>query len=190
MKRIKFVKYILILVIMSLTYSCSPEDGAPGETGEQGVPGAQGEPGLQGISGTDGAPGAPGTDGNANVVMKRVEDFVWEEGSYLGVPAGVIEIEDPELTQSVIDRALVFVDFQLFGREIWYPMLYNWTNNADDEQIITYTYEQGKITIYAFRTLEPIRAGFSKLRYIVITASDTEGLTEKAFNRQPYDVQL
>ncbi len=203
MKRItQTLKYGLLIIAVGIWCSCSPEDGEPGDVGpqgEQGIPGIQGEsgtagePGEPGPQGEPGEPGPqgpqgePGADGNANIVMKVIDgSATWVPSNYLGKSASLFSIDDPDLSQAVLDNAVILVDFQLFGEDIWHPLLFNWTNSADDQQIITYTYELGKINIYAFRSEDAINPGISKLRYFIITASTTSATGKANANSKVY----
>ncbi|WP_299625302.1 hypothetical protein [uncultured Tenacibaculum sp.] len=154
MKRVKFkFTYLLVAFVLSFSFSCNSEDGM------DGIDGAQGPQGEQGL---------PGADGNANVLVKTVDNVVWTEGSYLGQEANFFEIDDMDLTQDVFSSSLILIYFQLFGDEIWYPMTYNFPFDNGNDEVITFTYELNKITIYALSSTGSLNADITKVRYFII----------------------
>ena len=74
-------KYVLMALIMVVTFSCSPEDGADG---------------AQGPAGPAGQDGTNGQDGNANV-QTFTFDTSTENGQFWSINA-------PQLTQDVLDK--------------------------------------------------------------------------------------
>lgn len=104
------------------------EPGRPGTPGRQGEPGQQGAPGKQGIPGQQGAPGPqgekgdPGADGIVQIIAKTITltntDYV--NGTYSvmtttgnlqmnSILARVATIDDPDITQDVMDNGMVLV---------------------------------------------------------------------------------
>ncbi|MCF6347131.1 MAG: hypothetical protein L3J20_02370 [Flavobacteriaceae bacterium] len=77
-------KYVLMALIMVVSFSCSPEDGADG---------------AQGPAGQDGTNGQDGEDGNANV-----QTFIFDIS---GVSGSSYTQSIPELTQDVIDNDVI-----------------------------------------------------------------------------------
>ncbi|WP_299683727.1 hypothetical protein [uncultured Dokdonia sp.] len=164
MKTLKQLFYYSFVILAIFCTSCEAEDGMDGVNGEQGIPGQDG---------ADGQNGQDGEDGNANVTGVTVDPFPsWTEGIYLGQEANFVEIDEPLLTQEVVDDALVLVYFQLFGDNIWYPMTYAFPFDNGTDEIITYTYEEDMITIYALSSNGPVNAGISKVRYFIISTND------------------
>lgn len=145
--------YLSTLLFLSLTIACSPEDGADGEQGPQGAP------------------------GNANVIMKTVNNVSWTEGTYLGAPANVFEINDPDLNEETINNVLIHVYFKLSFDDVWYPMTYSFPFDNKDQEVITFTYKPNVITVYALKTGDVLNASISEIRYFIIEASNT--LTSK-----------
>lgn len=87
MKRITSqLKYVLVLFVLTLSVSCSTEDGMDGEQGPQGEQGPAGENGV---------------DGNANVTSVVLEGF--------NLVTGVNPINVPELTADIFNNGFVEV---------------------------------------------------------------------------------
>ncbi|TXE15128.1 hypothetical protein FUA26_01065 [Seonamhaeicola algicola] len=145
--------YLCSLLFLSLTIACSPEDGADGEQGPQGAP------------------------GNANVIMKTVNNVSWTEGFYLGAPANVFEINDPDLNEETINNVLIHAYFKLSFDDAWYPITYSFPNNSGGQQVIAFTYKPNVITVYALKNGDILNASISEIRYFIIEASNT--LTSK-----------
>ncbi len=80
-------KYVLMALIIVVTFSCSPEDGT------DGIDGAQGPQGPAGQNGTN------GQDGNANV-----QTFIFDIS---GVAGSAHTQSIPEITQDVIDNDVI-----------------------------------------------------------------------------------
>lgn len=83
-KTISKTKYVLLAMLISFSFSCSPEDGKDGAVGP---------------AGTNGIDGADGEDGNANV-----QTFVFDTSSMSG---GEFYLSLPELTQDVLDNDVI-----------------------------------------------------------------------------------
>lgn len=147
---IKTTKYFLLAFFVTFNLACSTEDGEQGPQGESGE------------------------DGNANVIIKTVESVTWTNGSYLGVPSSIFEINDTDINQNVIDNSLILVYFQLFGEDIWYPMTYSFTNSDGDNEVITYTYSLNKLTLYSFQSGSALNSDISKVRYFIIESSNVD----------------
>lgn len=157
MKTLKNLMYYSFMALAILATSCSTD-------GEDGMDGAQGE---QGIAGQD------GEDGNANVIGVTIDPFPsWTEGIYLGQEANFVEIDEPLLTEEVANDALVLAYFQLSNNNAWFPMTYAFIFDDGDNEVITFTYEQNNITVYAFNSAGPLNAGITRIRYFIIPTSD------------------
>ncbi|TVZ52187.1 hypothetical protein [Dokdonia sp. Hel_I_53] len=155
MKTIKQFMYCAFVALSIFCISCEAEDGTDGVDGQQGVPGQDGE------------------DGNANVLLRTVDPFpAWTAGSYLGAPANTVEISEPLLTGDILNTSLVLVYFQLFNQPTWYPMTLNYIENDGSDQVITFTYEENKIDIYAMQSGSVLDADITKVRYFIIPAMD------------------
>ncbi len=154
MKTLNFLSYTIFILFLTISItSCNGDDGEIGPAGPAGE------------------------DGNANVIMKVVEPdggaFIsWTAGQYLGRPANFHEIVDTDLTQAVVDNALIEVYYQLNSQDVWYPMNLHWTREGGTtEQVITYTYELNKITIYSFDDSGVLSASITKVKYFIIPAN-------------------
>jgi len=66
MKNSIFTSKVLVLFVISILWSCSPEDGLDGAIGPQGP---QGEQGIAGADGAQGEQGDQGATGTANVIF-------------------------------------------------------------------------------------------------------------------------
>lgn len=129
------------------------------------------------ISSCEGPEGPAGVDGNSNVIMKIVDPsgtyLSWTAGQYLGRPANYHEIADTDLTQYTIDNSMITVYYQLNGQDVWYPMNLHWTREGTTiEQVITYTYQVNKITIYSFDNAGVLSASITKIKYFITAASN------------------
>jgi len=87
-------KYVLMALIMVVTFSCSPEDGADGAQGPTGP------------SGQDGTNGQDGEDGNANV-----QTFTFDVSAEAGSAIDLTNIT--EITQSVLDNDVLLSYMQV-----------------------------------------------------------------------------
>lgn len=164
MKTLKQLFYYSFVILAILCTSCEAEDGMDGVNGEQGIPGQ------------NGADGQDGEDGNANVIGVTVDPFPsWTEGIYLGQQANFVEITEPLLTEEMADDALVLVYFQLPSDEVWFPMTYAFVFDDGDNEVITYTYGQDTITVYAYDSAGPINAAILKVRYFIIPTNEASG---------------
>ncbi len=162
MKTIKLFTYALCILFLGLA-SCSTD-------GEDGMDGAQGPQGIAGQDGQD------GEDGNANVTGTTIDPFPdWQAGSFLGTPSNVVEIDDADLTEAVVEDALVLMYFQLFGNNVWYPMTFNFPLSNGSDQVITFTYEPELIKIYSLDSGGALDAGITKARYFVIPTQNASG---------------
>lgn len=90
---LKTTTYFLFAIIVTLSFSCSPEDGKDGQDGAQGE---------QGIA---------GQDGNANVSTYTINFPTANQNSF-GLPF-------PELTQDVLDNDVIITYFS-YGNGIYY----------------------------------------------------------------------
>ena len=88
-------KYALVALFVAFSFSCSPEDGAPGAIGPAG------------------ADGADGTDGNANV-----QTLTFDATSFAGT---FDSIDIPELTQSVLDNDAI-ISYLTDDGDNWVPI--------------------------------------------------------------------
>lgn len=136
MKTISKIKYVVLLVVTVMAFSCSPEDGAVGPAGpqgeqgiqgEQGPQGAQGEPGqdgqdgangtngqdgADGQDGTNGQDGADGEDGNANVVASGWIQAQWNYRDFDSFKAMRISLAEIGLTNTVFRNTIVLGYYQ------------------------------------------------------------------------------
>ncbi len=161
MKTLKQLFYYSFVVLAIFCTSCDAEDGMDG---------------MDGVNGEQGIPGQDGEDGNANVVGVTVDPFPsWTEGIYLGQQANFVEIDEPLLTEEMADDALVLVYFQLPSDEVWFPMTYAFVFDDGDNEVITYTYGQDTITVYAYDSAGPINAAILKVRYFIIPTNEAGG---------------
>lgn len=138
---------------------------------------------CEGEDGIDGEQGPAGEDGNANVIVRTVNPFpTWETGSYLGIDANTVNINEPLLDNNMVENALVLVYFELsFESGQWHPMTYSITYDYFDNissEVITFTYEEGNIDIYAFSEDGPLYAAISKIKYFIIPANEANGSLE------------
>lgn len=169
MKTLKKLFYYSFLMLAILATSCEAEDGMDGAMGEQGIPGQ------------DGTDGQDGEDGNANVIGVTVDPFPsWTEGIYLGQQANFVEIDEPLLTEEMADDALVLAYFQLPNNDVWFPMTYAFVFDDGDNEIITYTYGQDTITVYAYDSAGPINAAILRVRYFIIPTNDAGGRAQSS----------
>ncbi len=169
MKTIKFLSYSLFVLFLSISItSCNGDDGADG---------------------ADGATGPAGADGNANVIVKTFTPdpgpyLNWTTGSYLGHDASVFEIVDTDITQDVVDNAMIVVYFQLFEEDIWYPEL-DYINGTTNQVIVT-THSLNNVTIYAYDTSGALNAALSKVKYFIIPASNMATRTASQIDFNDY----
>jgi len=91
-------KYVLMALIMVVTFSCSPEDGADG---------------AQGPAGPAGQDGTNGQDGNANV-----QTFTFDTSTEDGQ---IWNIDAPQLTQDVLDNDGVLTYLRRGGSYYFVP---------------------------------------------------------------------
>lgn len=161
MKTLKQLFYYSFVMLAILCTSCDAEDGMDG---------------IDGINGEQGIPGQDGEDGNANVIGVTVDPFPsWTEGIYLGQQANFVEIDEPLLTEEMADDALVLAYFQLPNNDVWFPMTYAFVFDDGDNEIITYTYGQDTITVYAYDSAGPINAAILRIRYFIIPTNEAGG---------------
>ncbi|OBX18194.1 MULTISPECIES: collagen-like protein [Bizionia] len=106
-------KYLLLALLVTFSFSCSPEDGNDG---------APGPTGIDGTNGTNGTDGQDGQDGNANVIAS---DWFGPDGQTF-VTNGYtkyaeFDVNVPELTNDIIDGGviLVYSKFTNFVPEVW-----------------------------------------------------------------------
>ncbi len=141
-----------------------------------------GEDGANGLDGAVGPEGPSGQNGNANVLVKTVDNIVWETGNYLGRTASEFIITDSDIDQNVLDNSLILAYFQLFGDDTWYPMTYSFPFSNGDLEVITFTYSLNTFTTYALSTSGPLNAGISQIKYVII-----EGTSPSSINFSNYE---
>lgn len=112
--KITAVKFLAILILVTLSFSCSPEDGKDGEDGIQGEQGINGVNGEDGEDSVDGEDGEDGDDGNANV-----QNFIVDISSESGI---FMNIRIPEITDEVRDNDLVLGYYTTGNGLTQYPM--------------------------------------------------------------------
>jgi hypothetical protein len=79
----------------------------------------------------------------------------------------------------MVDNALVLAYFELnFEIGTWHPMTFSITYNNTSSEVITFTYEEDNIDIYAFRQDGPLDAAISKIKYFIIPANEVNGSLE------------
>ncbi|WP_378180399.1 hypothetical protein [Aquimarina sp. SS2-1] len=157
----KFLTYVMMaFALVFTTASCDGEDGMDGAEGPQGP---------------------AGQDGNANVIVRTVDNVVWTEASYLGRTANQFVITDNDITQDVLDNSLILVYFQLFGDDIWYPMTYSFPYASGDSEMITFTYSLNTLSIYALSTSGPLNSAISQLKYVIIEGTQTSAADFNSF---------
>ena len=154
---VKFLTYVMMAFALVLT-SCDGEDGA------------------NGLDGAIGPEGQSGQDGNANVLVKTVDNLVWSTGTYLGRTANEFIITDTDIDQDVLDNSLILAYFQLSGDDIWYPMTYSFPFSSGDSEVITFTYSLDTLSIYALSTSGPLNAGITKIKYVIIEGTDPSSI--------------
>ncbi len=155
----KFLTYVMMAFALVLT-SCDGEDGA---------------------NGLDGAIGPTGQDGNANVLVKAVDNVTWSAGTYLGRAANEFVITDTDIDQDILDNSLILVYFQLFGDDIWFPMTYSFPFSDGTDEVITFTYSLDTLTIYALSSSGPVDAQITKLKYVIIEGTATSSTNFENF---------
>lgn len=121
MKKNKFyvnALWIITIAVILCTGACKGPQGEIGPQGAAGTPGVKGDQGIQGV------PGVTGKPGTANIIVSpwhKVPDSTWKSGqdsSYFEV-----SFADTNITQKVLDQALVMAYYRNFGREsIVFPL--------------------------------------------------------------------
>lgn len=158
---IKFLTYVMMAFAMVFTTaSCDGEDGMDGAEGPQGP---------------------AGQDGNANVIVRTVDNVVWTSGSYLGAPANEFVITDTDIDQDVLDNSIVLVYFELFNDGEWHPMTLNFPVSDGSDQVITFTYSLNTLTIYSLTSTGELNAAISKLKYVIIEGTQTSAADFNSF---------
>lgn len=94
------MKYFLLATLVFFSFSCSPEDGAPGPQGEQGIAGINGQDGQN------------GQDGNANV-----QTYTFDASEFVG---DFDSVGIPELTEDVLNNDAILV--YLKTSAVWFPV--------------------------------------------------------------------
>ncbi|MDB2606263.1 collagen-like protein [Zobellia sp.] len=183
---------IIILLLAVLTIAACSKDGEVGPTGAQGTQGEQGpvgpqgpagedgesqgvpgEQGEQGEPGQDGVDGEDGEDGNANVIASE-----WI-ASELELNDAALDssftIEDDQITQPIIDRALIMV----YGdgkSNLAYPLPETYLN-----QHYAFYVTLGGLTIFGQSTdgVATTFNGHNNFRYIIIPSNSSTGKYSK-----------
>ncbi|WP_298532990.1 hypothetical protein [uncultured Algibacter sp.] len=114
------MKYILLALVVVLAFSCSAEDGAPGEQGPQGVQGPQGPQGEQGEQGPAGESGEG--SGAVTVLLENQT-----------LSPGVNEFSVPELTQDIFDNGLVYA-YVTADPTVWFALPFSDIQNLGTEE--------------------------------------------------------
>ncbi|KAB7731014.1 collagen-like protein [Rudanella paleaurantiibacter] len=165
--------FVLFVLLGGLLVGCEgpqgPEGpaGPAGPTGPQGVSGVAGATGLAGPAGPTGPAGPAGPQGpvgTANVIYSP-----WVSVNFSGSAAPfTANINAPQITQTVLDRADIRVYWQENGRVI--PLPY-----AEVVGNVTYTVHQrffvGRIEL---RASYPINAT-QQMRYVIIPGGVSTG---------------
>jgi len=103
--------YCSMLLFLGLA-ACEGPEGPVGPAGPEGADGIAGPTGPAGPAGADGANGADGADGNANVTT-----ITFHGPTYTN---SVMNLNVPELTQEVIDKAAILGYVEKGG--VFYPV--------------------------------------------------------------------
>ncbi len=154
---VSFSKYVFIIVLTVVSFSCSPEDGEDGKDGVNGIDGVDGIAGVQ---------GATGQDGNANVVS------VLFEGQTISNGDNVFDI--PQLTQEIFDTGFVFAYVTVTGNNYWetLPLSLGQQIILEIDKI-----EVGKATLRATFTQSNLR-----LRFVLVASSESNSVNFKNYN--------
>lgn len=86
-------KYVVLALLVALSFSCSPEDGEDG------------------MDGAIGPAGPAGQDGNANVTSVLFENQTINNGDTV--------FNIPELTQDIFDHGIVYAYVTVTGNDYW-----------------------------------------------------------------------
>ncbi|WP_299244615.1 hypothetical protein [uncultured Aquimarina sp.] len=157
---VKFLTYIMMTFALVLTTSCDGEDGMDGAEGPQGP---------------------AGQDGNANVIVKTIDEVIWTSGDYLGAAANEFVITDTDIDQNALDNSLILVYFELFDDGIWHPMTLNFPVADGSDQVITFSYTLNALTIYSLSSGGELNAGITKLKYFIIEGTDTSSINFSSY---------
>lgn len=149
------IKFYFLLILLSFGASCTGDDGEIGPTG---------------------ATGADGADGSSAIIVKTFETdegtyLDWESGVYLGSSASVYSISDSDITEDVLEKSFILVYFQFSGDDVWYPMLANYVSSGGVNEVITYTYSLGNLSIYAFSNTGIIEPDVTAIKYFIVSGS-------------------
>jgi len=155
-------KYVLMALIMVITFSCSPEDGTDGAQGPAGA------------AGQDGTNGQDGEDGNANVMAVTFASPAWS-GSTINLTA-------PEITQNTFDNGAVlgYVKFANVN-SIFYPVPGGVFPSAPSFVIRTYI-EVGQYQLRAVEwdgTPHAAPESIEEVKLIIIESSSTIAKSSK-----------
>jgi len=153
-------KYVLMALIMIVSFSCSPEDGADGAQGAAGP------------AGQDGTNGQNGEDGNANV-----QTFTFDVSAESG---SSIDLSITEFTQSVLDNDVIL--WYLKVGNLSYPI----PGSGPNAGYVVRTYAQVGTTRLNFHnwngTSYSINAGdIDMVKIIIIESTNT---TAKSLGKQ------
>ncbi|PHR73597.1 MAG: hypothetical protein COA67_02400 [Lutibacter sp.] len=162
MKKLKFLTYGMMALMLVFAVACDGDDGATGPAG---------------TAGTNGTNGTNGTDGNANVTVISVPngDVSWTSGSYLGTTTNTFSITDTAVNQDIIDHGTVLGYMLLFGN--WYALPFEWQNNTGSlDQHILFNYALDTIVMHAYQTNGVLNPGATEYRFMLIT-DNTVGKT-------------
>lgn len=154
------MKYIVLSLVVVLAFSCSAEDGAPGEQGPQGVQGPQGEKGDK---------GDPGDSGSGGVISVVLENQT--------LSPGLNEFNIPELTQDIFDNGLVYA-YITADPTIWFELPFTEEQNigTDEDPVLAsvviikvVAIEVGRVTISSV-----LEEGTISVRFVLVPASVAE----------------
>lgn len=159
------MKYIALALVVVLAFSCSAEDGAPGEQGVQGAQGAQGPQGEKGDKGDPGEDGN-GTAGGVVSVLLENQTLVLEGN----------EFNVPQLTQDIFDNGLVYVYARAEPTE-WLPLPVSqlqFGGTEEDPTLASLTVlemasmEVGKVFLYS------LVEGVTDIRFVLVSGTAAE----------------
>lgn len=189
------------------------EQGLQGEQGEEGPQGEQGEQGPQGEQGEKGEPGAPGEDGNANVLVKTIsvansnyeDDYLSAKHSnntLFFFPAKVAKIEDPDITEDIIDNGLVLAYIEVpvglaFNPSQWTSLPYTYRHlNQIYSGNYSSAYSPGTFTLYFYFTrnmdgsmpnIRDWEVPTNRIKYIIISGNVTAQMSNARIDLSDFE---
>jgi hypothetical protein len=209
-----FLRALLPLLALLVLGAMSGCGAAVGPEGPAGLQGPQGPEGPQGPQGPE---GPAGEDGNANVVAAVVElgNADWGVGSYVyrhgpnantSRAARVVELEVPEITQTIFDLGMVHVylkvpDSLVGDPNSWAPLPYQYLAFGSAYHYnVAFTYDVGRLRIYYFHTTNDagvappspttITLPDKAFKYVITAASAIESMASAGVDPNDHDAVL